>query len=325
MESPRHGNDPHGAPTPVRPATDGSRPDDDVEADELRAIREELGIPGIIDIHTHFMPDRVMAKVWHYFDHVVPRFGVQWPVTYKGPESERVERLGRFGVTAFTALVYPHKPDMAAWLNDWSLGFAARTPGCIPTATFFPEPDAADYVTNAIERGARLFKAHVQVGDYDPNDPLLDPVWEILETSRTPVLIHAGSGPAPGRFTGPAGVRSLLQRFPGLRLVIAHMGLPEYSDFMDLADEHADVWLDTTMAFTEFTERDHPFPHGELGRLVDLGDRILFGSDYPNIPYPYTTAVRAIVDLGLGEDWTRGVLHTNALALGAVSGLWPIG
>lgn len=292
------------------------RPELGTEAEELAGLYRRLDIPGVVDVHTHFMPDRVMAKVWHYFDVVVPQFGVDWPITYRGSEHERIEWLRQLGVVRFTSLVYPHKPDMAEWLNDWSLGFARRTPGCIPTATFYPEAGARRYVADAIDRGASVFKSHIQVGDYDPNDPLLDPVWELLEQRRVPVVIHAGSGPAPGRFTGPDGIGSLLGRFPGLRLVIAHMGLPEYSRFMDLVERHDGVWLDTTMAFTEFTERDHPFPRAEIGRLIDLGDRIVFGSDYPNIPYPYSTAVRAITDLELGDHWVRGVLYENARRLG---------
>ena len=66
---------------------------------------------------------------------------------------------------------------MAAWLNEWAAEFAAATPDCLHTATFYPEPDAAEYVRAAIGRGTRIFKAHIQVGDYDPADPLLDDVW----------------------------------------------------------------------------------------------------------------------------------------------------
>ena len=53
----------------------------------------------------------------------------------------------------------------------------------------------------ALDRGARVFKVHLQVGGYDPRDPLLDEVWGILADSRTPVVVHCGSGPVPGRFT----------------------------------------------------------------------------------------------------------------------------
>jgi hypothetical protein len=66
---------------------------------------------------------------------------------------------------------------MAAWLNQWAAQFAAANPDCVHTATFFPEPGPAEYVRAAIAGGARVFKAHVQVGRYDPTDPLLDDVW----------------------------------------------------------------------------------------------------------------------------------------------------
>lgn len=163
-----------------------------------------------------------------------------------------------------------------------------------------------------MDQGARVFKSHLQVGDYDPNDPLLDAVWGAIEDAGTPVVIHCGSGPAPGRFTGPARMESLLRRHPRLRLVIAHMGLPEYAEFLDLAERFSGVHLDTTMAFTAFTEQSHPFPARQRARLADLTDRILFGSDFPNIPYPYLHAVTVLQELGLGDDWLRAVFHDNA-------------
>ena len=93
-----------------------------------------------------------MDKVWQYFDAAGPLVGRTWPITYRTDEAERGCRpCGSFGVRAFTSLVYPHKPQMAAWLNQWAAQFAADTPDCLATATFYPEPDAADYVAAAIE------------------------------------------------------------------------------------------------------------------------------------------------------------------------------
>jgi uncharacterized protein len=289
---------------------------DEDEIAEVRRIWSELGLPGVIDVHTHFMPKSVMDKVWQYFDSAGPLVGRQWPINYRTVESERVEMLRQFGVRAFTSLVYPHKPQMAAWLNQWALQFARETPDCLATATFYPEPDAGDYVAAAIDSGARVFKAHVQVGRYDPNDPLLDPVWGVVEDARTPVVIHCGSGPAPGEHTGPEPIRALLQRFPRLRLIVAHLGMPEYNDFMAICERSADVRLDTTMAFTPFIDEQMPFPPSQLKRLRDLGDRILFGSDFPNIPYSYADALRSLIELpGVDDAWLRGVLHDNAAAL----------
>jgi uncharacterized protein len=281
------------------------------EAEDLRATWSRLGLPGVIDVHTHFMPDNVMDKVWRYFDAAGPLLGRPWPITYRQDEQTRVDQLRAFGVLAFTSMVYPHKPDMAAWLNSWAVDFARRTPDCLQTATFFPEPSAAAYVPEAIERGARVFKAHVQVGAYDPVDPLLEPVWGALEDAGTPIVIHCGSGPMPGRFTGPGPIREVMRRHPRLRLVIAHLGLPEYSDFLDLTEAYDGVHLDTTMAFTDFTDSLAPFPADQTPRLVDVADRIVLGTDYPNIPYSYTHAIESLERLGLSDDWLRGVLYEN--------------
>jgi uncharacterized protein len=289
---------------------------DENEAAEVRRVWSALGLPGVIDIHTHFMPKSVMDKVWQYFDSAGPLVGREWPIKYRTAESERVAMLRQFGVCRFTALVYPHKPDMAAWLNRWSVQFAGETPDCLATATFYPEPDAGDYVATAIEAGTQVFKAHVQVGRYEPNDPLLDPVWGAIQDARIPVVIHCGSGPAPGDHTGPEPIRLLLQRFPRLRLIVAHMGMPEYVDFMDICEGSADVRLDTTMAFTPFVDELMPFPSSQLNRLRDLGDRILFGSDFPNIPHSYADAMRSLIELpGIDDAWLRGVFHDNAAQL----------
>ncbi|MGW4032639.1 amidohydrolase family protein [Streptomyces sp. NPDC004838] len=285
------------------------------EAQEIRDFWGRLGLPGLIDVHTHFMPERVLAKVWAYFDAVGETTGLDWPISYREEEEQRVATLRDFGVLAFTSMLYPHKPGMAAWLNAWAADFAARTPDCLHTATLFPEEGVDRYLREAVEGGARVVKAHLQVGAYDPNDPLLDPVWGLLADARVPVVTHCGSGPVPGKHTGPEPMGRLLARHPRLRIVVAHLGMPEYTDFLDLAERYAEVRLDTTMVFTGFTENVAPFPRQERQRLADLGDRIVLGTDFPNIPYPYIHQLRSLEGLGLGDDWLRAVCHDNAARL----------
>jgi uncharacterized protein len=282
----------------------------EAEALQVVAFWRDLGLPGLIDIHTHFMPDNVLAKVWAFFEN--GKSHAPWPIAYRLPEDERVALLRAFGVRRFTALSYPHKPDMAAWLNSWSAKFAARTPDALHSATFFPEPDAARYVAEAISAGARIFKAHLQVGGYDPRDELLTPVWGQLAEAGLPVIVHCGSGPSPGPYTGPGPFGEVLARHPSLTAIIAHLGAPEYREFLDLAERHPRVYLDTTMAFTDFFAAVAPFPVEQRPRLAAIGDRILLGTDFPNIPYAYLHQLQALDHLGLGAPWLRAVCHDNA-------------
>ncbi|MEU6351423.1 amidohydrolase family protein [Streptomyces sp. NPDC047072] len=288
----------------------------EAEAGEIRRFRERLGLPGLVDVHTHFMPERVLHKVWEYFDRQGSLTGgLAWPISYRQEEAERAAVLRQFGVLAFTSMLYPHKPGMARWLNGWAADFAHRTPDCLHTATLYPEPGVESYVREAVEAGARVFKAHVQVGAYDPADELLQQAWGLLAEAGIPVVIHCGSGPAPGKHTGPEPVERVLARHPRLRLIVAHLGMPEYEEFLGIAERYGQVRLDTTMAFTDFTEGFMPFPRHALPRLAALGDRILLGSDFPNIPYPYVHQLHALERLGLGPDWLRAVCHGNATTL----------
>ncbi|MDQ2755347.1 MAG: amidohydrolase [Actinomycetota bacterium] len=283
--------------------------------EEVPAYWRALGLPGLADIHVHFLPEPMLAKVWSYFDDAERNYGRAWPVHYRLPEDERLARVRAFGLRGVPSLTYPHKPGMARWLNDWCTDFAARVPDAVHSATLYPEDDVASYVASALAAGARLFKMHVQVGVFTPDDPRLDGAWARLEQAQVPVVLHAGSAPKPGLHTGPAPVARVLRRFPRLVLVIAHLGMSEYHAFADLAEAHEGVHLDTTMAGTDYVETFAPMPPDYVRRLAGLRDRIVLGSDFPNIPYPYAHQLQALDRLGHGDDWLRAVLWTNGARL----------
>ncbi|GLZ41627.1 amidohydrolase family protein [Actinokineospora sp. NBRC 105648] len=282
-----------------------------------------LGLPGLVDLHVHFLPDPVQRKVWAYFDDAERNYGTAWPVHYRQSEGERVEVLRSLGVVGYAPLVYPHKPGMAEWLTEWVLDFAARVPEAVPTATVYPEPSVGRYLEGALRAGARCVKAHVQVGAYDPRDDLLDPAWGLLAEAGVPVVVHCGHGPLPGAHTGIPVFEEVLRAHPRLAVVLAHAGMPEISEALDLAERYPRVHLDTTMVGVDFTLRNAPLPDDWTARLADLGDRIVLGTDFPSIPYAYAEQLRAIAGWaqapGLGEPFLRAVLHDNParlLALG---------
>ena len=99
------------------------------------------------------------------------------------------------------------------------------------------------------------------------------------------------------------------------------MGAPEYAEFLALAERFERVCLDTTMAFTDFFEAEAPYPHELLPRLRDLQPKVLLGSDFPTIPYPYLHQLECIARLRLGEEWLRDVCWNNGVRIfGASAG-----
>jgi predicted TIM-barrel fold metal-dependent hydrolase len=284
---------------------------------DVPAFWQALDLPGLLDVHVHFLPKPIMDRVWQHFAERGPLIGREWPITYAWPDERRVEHLRSMGVRRWSALPYAHKPGVAGFLNTWAADFADQHADCWHSATFYPERSAADDVSTALDRGADVFKIHVQVGDFDLGDPLLAEAWRLVEESGRPVVIHAGSGPVPNRHTGPGPVADLLDRHPRLTAVIAHAGAPEYADFLDLAERFERVHLDTTMVFTPFFEAMAAYPRDLLPRLRALGldGKVLLGSDFPNLPYPYAEQLASLARLDLGADWLRAVCWHNAARL----------
>jgi predicted TIM-barrel fold metal-dependent hydrolase len=276
---------------------------------------ERLGIPGLFDVHVHLLPPPVMRKVRRQFDIAGPLIGRPWPLAYRGDEKDLVARLRALGVRRFTALPYAHRPGIASYLNGWAAELADAVPECLRSATFYPEDGVTAYVADLVARETQVFKVHVQVGDFDLVDPRLDEAWSMIAEAGAPVVIHVSSGPVATERTGPAPMRTLMKRHPTLTAVVAHLGAPEYADFLDIAESYDRVHLDTTMAFTDFFEEMAPFPRELLPRLRGLADKVLLGSDFPNIPYPYAHQIEALERLGLGEDWLRKVCWENAATL----------
>ena len=89
----------------------------------------------------------------------------------------------------------------------------------------------------------------------------------------------------------------------------------EYDAFADLVERYPRVHLDTTMAGTDFSNRFAPLPPSYVERLAGLGDRVVLGSDFPNIPYPYAHQLEALARLGLGDDWLRDICWHNGVRL----------
>lgn len=283
---------------------------------ELPDYLAQLGVPGILDVHVHFMPDRVQQKVWGFFDRLPDMGEPAWPIAYRTSDADRVATLRELGVKAYSTLNYAHRPGMAQMLNAYSKQFAAHHHDAIHSATFFPEPGVEDLVGQVLQDGAEIFKVHIQVGAFSALDPALDSSWDLIAQAGVPVVIHCGSGPHGGEHTGPDPIVELVERHPELVLVIAHLGMPEYEEFAQLAQQAPNVYLDTTMLGTDYAQRVfQPLPPTYLETMAELEHKVVLGTDFPTIPHSYSHQIEALHNWGLGADWMRGVLWENPARL----------
>jgi predicted TIM-barrel fold metal-dependent hydrolase len=98
-----------------------------------------------------------------------------------------------------------------------------------------------------------------------------------------------------------------------MKVIIPHLGFDEMGDFFRLLDAYPNLYLDTAMVLGGTFRVEIP-----RGMLVRHADRVLYGSDYPHIPYDMETEVRALLAMDLGEGTLRQILHDNA------AGIFPL-
>ena len=207
------------------------------EVAQVRAFWQGLGLPGLFDVHVHFLPENVQRRSTRSSTTPARRSAASGRSATAAATRSGSSSCARFGVRRFSALPYAHRPGIAAYLNDWARWLRRAVPECLWSATFYPEPEAPAYVDKLVAAGVEVFKVHVQVGEFHLDDPPLDAVWGLARGRR-----HAGRGPRrlrPGRQRrSPVRTRCarVLERFPRLTAVVAHMGAPEYAEFLALAE-----------------------------------------------------------------------------------------
>jgi predicted TIM-barrel fold metal-dependent hydrolase len=148
------------------------------------------------------------------------------------------------------------------------------------------------------------------VGRFSVDDRRLDPVYESAIEHGALLLIHAGRRPEPNEHVGAQAFARLMRRFPRLKVVVAHAGADEFDAFFDLCGLYDDVYLDTAMVFNNFLGGPPP-----IERVLEYQDRVVFGSDFPHIPYTLEYAIQALLDLRLGRTLEEKLLSTNAARL----------
>ena len=92
--------------------------------------------------------------------------------------------------------------------------------------------------------------------------------------------------------------------------IAEEQGKSPFDAFFDLCALYQDVYLDTAMVFNRFLGGPPP-----IQRVLEFQDRVVFGSDFPNIPYRLESAIQSILDLRLGRGLEEKLLCTNAARL----------
>ncbi|MFQ3318983.1 MAG: putative TIM-barrel fold metal-dependent hydrolase [Natronomonas sp.] len=257
-------------------------------------------LSGATDIHVHLMPDRLMTAIRGALNDAAG-----WEFPHPTDREQMEAHLREHGVERYCALPYAHKPGIADDLNDWVLDRAADSEMCLPFATVHGDDEVGAVVEAAFEAGARGLKFQCPVQEVGPDDPRLDPAFELAAEYDRPILFHAGTAPMfrDSPHVGVDAFRSFLESYPDVRACAAHMGAFETAEFIDVARNHDNVFLDTCFAMSTAVGDYMEFDPSDVDDAVfeELSGRIMYGSDYPNIPHQYRAEHEGLLERDLSD------------------------
>jgi len=271
------------------------------------------GLPTVIDAHVHIFPANIFSAIWSWFDENA------WPIRYRLAASSALDHLLSHGVSHIIALQYAHRPGISRMLNRYMVKKCREFPNNVTgMAAIFPgEEDAGEILKEAFDNGLKGVKLHAHVQCFDMNAGEMDLIYDLCESEQKPMVMHVGREPKstayhcdPYDICSAEKLERVLQNFPKLKICVPHLGFDEISDYRDLIEKYDNLYLDTTMVLADY------FPLKESIELDSFRvDRIMYGSDFPSIPYNWDRELKCLKASNLSRENMEWILHKSAANL----------
>jgi predicted TIM-barrel fold metal-dependent hydrolase len=169
------------------------------------------------------------------------------------------------------------------------------------------DPNRGDKARELIQRfirdyDAKGIKVYPATG-FRPNDERLVDFWKLLGDYGMVVVSHSGAslGPLDEECNHPILYREVLERFPSLRVVIAHLGGKWKLETYELARTYDNIYADCSAVQGWLPSE----PEITIERLEEaalhMHDRLVFGTDWPlfDLSYSYLNWVKFVKE----ENW----------------------
>ena len=272
----------------------------------------------IIDLHCYPNTEPWIKSQGPY----VEALGKYWNRSWTGKSEAEV--IAEFMKAAVEAVLLAFDIETVAGTPPCSNDYVAKmrddNPGVIRQAWGALDPFKGEAAIEEAKKAIRQlrmlgFHFHPIMGHFSVDDRRFYPLWETINELRVPVLIDVGTtGMGAGMPGGlgavishahPSAIDQLAADFPNLSIVAAHPGWPWTEEMIAVALHKGNVsWELSGWApkyFPDALKRDIK------GRLKD---KIMFGSDYPSIPYD--RLFREWQELRYPDQLMEMIFHANA-------------
>lgn len=225
----------------------------------------------VVDVHTHAFTDELAPRA-------IPTLAEQSGLKayHDGTVRGLLGEADRAGVDVCVVQPVATKPSQVCAINDWAAASQTdrvRFFGSMHPA--FEDPKAE--IARIAGLGLCGIKLHTEYQTFQPDEDRMAPIYEALIANGMAVLFHAGEDEfLPTLYGASDSFARMLDRWPGLTAILAHMG--GYRQWAAVSADllGRDCYLDTSYALGHMPEErflEMVAAHG--------AERVLFGSDSP--------------------------------------------
>ncbi len=253
----------------------------------------------IVDFHAHVFPDRIALKAAGAIGEF---YGI--PMRYDGTVGTLLSLNNQCGIDMTLVHSVATVPQQVAAINDFIAEVVRlHSDRFAGFATIHPDhPAIEEEIDRAVAMGLRGVKIHSDFQCFLLDDERAMRIYQSIE-GRVPILVHAGDHRS--EFSKAQRIARVLDRFPKLTMVCAHLG--GWSEWEESARilKGSGVLVDTSSSLYDMA------PDQALG-LIELygADHVLFGTDYPM--WDPHAELDMIERLGLSDSVREMILHGNA-------------
>ena len=180
-------------------------------------------------------------------------------------------------------------------------------------------PDAKKELVRAFdELGLMGLKLNLSRLHMYPDDPALDPLYQVCEEKKKPIMFHAGYSwepNTPAKYSEPVRFEDVAEKYPDLRFCLAHMGWPWWEETIMMLMKYPNVYADTSMVYMDSPKNwyAHLFSvNMNLNWLQNcFQDKVMFGSNNPR--FRHVRSLEGIKNLPLRDDAMEAILGGNAV------------
>lgn len=223
----------------------------------------------IIDFHTHIYPNRIAEKASQATGNF---YGIK--PSFNGTSEELLSVGRKAGISRFVLLPVATKSDNVRHINKFICDEVATHDKFYGFGTLHADCDnlfeETEFILNA---GLKGIKLHPDTQCFNTDDKRLFEIWDYIQ-GKIPLLVHCGDKRFD--FSHPRRLKNVIDNFPHLQIIAAHLGGWSLFDEAFALLKNTDCYLDISSTMMFLPQEQVEYYIRGYG-----ADRILFGTDYP--------------------------------------------